>query len=147
MELVPMLQSIHYSNFSDSVSLLSLWFGYCSQLKGLSADVSCVHLGCRLRASGKCLIPCTHPLPKSPLRASVKMAFLVARIGAQKDHCVHLFQKWPLHASVWKSLKTKIWIRTSESFVFTTAIGFQYSTLDYEGVYNRQEPFLVQPEP
>jgi len=27
------------------------------------------------------------------LRASVKMAFLVARIGAQKDPCVHSFQK------------------------------------------------------
>ena len=45
-----------------------------------------MHPGCRLRASGICLIPCAHLLPKSPLRASVKMAFLVARIGAQKDH-------------------------------------------------------------
>ena len=44
-----------------------------------------MHPGCRLRASGICSIPCAHPLPKSPLCASVKMAFLVARIKAQKD--------------------------------------------------------------
>jgi len=64
----------------------------------------CVHPGCRLRTFWICPIPCAHPLPKSQLRASVKMAFLVARISAQKDPCVHPFQKWPLRAS-------NIWIR------------------------------------
>ena len=53
----------------------------------------CVHPGCRLRASGICPIPCVHPLLKSLLRASVKMAFLVVRIGNQKDPCVRPFQK------------------------------------------------------
>jgi len=46
------------------------------------------------------------------------MAFLVARVSAQ-DPCVHPFKKWPLRASVFMSLKTKIGIRT---FVFTTGI-------------------------
>jgi len=77
-----------------------------------------VHPKCRFRESGICSIPCAHPLPKSPLRASVKMAFLVASISAQKDPCVHPFQKLPLRASVFNSIKTKIWIRT---LVFTTA--------------------------
>jgi len=44
------------------------------------------------------------------------MAFLVARIIAQKDPCVHPFQKWTLRASVFESVKTNIWIRT---LVFT----------------------------
>jgi len=42
--------------------------------------MSCVHPGCRLCASGICPIPCAHLLPKSPLRASVEMAFLVAKM-------------------------------------------------------------------
>jgi len=46
-----------------------------------------------LRASEICPTPCAHPLLKSPLRASVTMAFLVARIGAQNDPCVHPFQE------------------------------------------------------
>jgi len=46
--------------------------------------MGCVHPGCRLRASGIC----AHPLPKSPLRAFVKMDFLVARINAQEDPCL-----------------------------------------------------------
>ena len=62
---------------------------------------------CRLRASGICPIPCVHPLPKSLLRVSVKMAFLVARIGAQKDPCVHPFQRWPLHASIIRVTKNQ----------------------------------------
>ena len=66
------------------------------------------------------------------------------------------------------SLKTNIWIWTSESLVLTTgllqpcskqsrtrsifalittAMGFNYPTLVYEGLYNRPEPFLMQPEP
>jgi len=78
--------------------------------------------GCvnRLRASGICLISCTHPLPKSQLLASVKMAFLVACIRAKKDPCLHLFEKPSLRASVFKSLKTKIWIQSSETLVFAT---------------------------
>jgi len=53
-------------------------------------------------------------------RAFVKMAFMVARISVPKYPCVHPFQKRPLRASVFKSLKTNIWIRTSETLVFTT---------------------------
>jgi len=41
--------------------------------------------GRKQRDLGVSPIPCVHPLPKSPLRASVKMAFLVARIGAQLE--------------------------------------------------------------
>jgi len=82
----------------------------------------CVHPGCRLCASGICPLTCAHPLPKIPLRASVKMAFLVARIGATNDPCVHPFQKWPLCASVSKSLKINIWIRTSENLGFITGV-------------------------
>jgi len=48
------------------------------------------------------------------------MAFLFVHIGAQKYPCVHPFQKWPLRASVFKSLKTNIWIRTFEILVFKT---------------------------
>jgi len=43
-------------------------------------------------------VACAYLLPKSPLRASVKMAFLVARISAQKDPCMHPSQKGPLRA-------------------------------------------------
>ena len=94
----------------------------------------CVHPGCRLRASGIWPIPCAHALPKSPLRASVKTAFLVARIGAQNDLCVHPFQKWPLRASISKSLKTNIWIRTSENSVFTTGVLQQRMTQNADNV-------------
>ena len=51
--------------------------------------------------------PCAYPLPKSPLRASVKIAFLVVRIGAQNDIFVHPFQKWPLRASVFRVTKNQ----------------------------------------
>ena len=87
----------------------------------------CVHPGCRLRVSRVCPIPCAHPLLKSPLRAlaSVTMAFLVVRIGAQNDPCVHPFQTWPLYASVFKSLKNNVRIRTSETLFLLP------------GVYNR----------
>jgi len=57
------------------------------RLEGLQ-DVGCAHLGFAPYHEA-----CAHPLPKSPLRSSVKMAFLVARIGAQNDPCVHPFQK------------------------------------------------------
>jgi len=66
----------------------------------------CTHLGYRLRAYGICPIPCANPFPKSPLRASVKMAFLVSRINVPKDLCVHPFRKWPLRAIDFKSPKT-----------------------------------------
>ena len=46
---------------------------------------------------------CAYPLPKSPLCSSIKMAFLVARISAQKDPCMHPFQKGHLRASVSQS--------------------------------------------
>jgi len=87
--------------------------------RGFRVKGFCVHPGCRLRVSGICPIPCAHPLPESPLRASVKMAILVARIDAHKDPCVHLFQKWPLRASVFKSLKTNIW---NPNLGFTTGV-------------------------
>ena len=82
-------------------SLLIAWLTKCIfWLEGLPA-------GCRLRASRICPIPCAYPLPKSPLRASVKMAFLVARIGVPKDPGVHPFQKWSLRASVFKVIKNQ----------------------------------------
>ena len=103
-------------------------------------------LGCRLRASGICPIPCAYPLPTSLLRAFVKMAFLVARTSALKDPCVRLYQEWPLRSSVFQShLKStfgskhlKLWVllpgfyqvvyylkpgsknHSSETLVFTT---------------------------
>jgi len=51
-------------------------------------------------------------LPKSQLRASVQTACLVAHISVQQDFCVHLLQKWPLRAFVFKSPKTNVWIWT-----------------------------------
>ena len=81
-----------------------------------------MHPGCKLRASRICSIPCAHPLPRSLLRASVTMAFLVACISVQNDPCMNLFQKWPLRASVFQSLNTNIRIRTSETLVFTTGV-------------------------
>ena len=59
----------------------------------------------RLRASGICTIPCTYLLPKSLLRASVKIDFLFARISATKDPDVQPFQNRPLRASVFKITK------------------------------------------
>ena len=94
-------------------------------------------------------IPCAHLLPKSPLRASVKMALLVARIGAQNDPFMHPFQNDPfMHPfqtnPFSESLKTNIWIQnfgcTTGCYpvvLITTAIGFHHPTLVYEGVYNR----------
>jgi len=38
------------------------------------------------------------------------MAFLVVRIDAQKDPFVHPFQEQPLRVSIFRSLKTNIWI-------------------------------------
>ena len=67
----------------------------------------CPHPGCRLCASGICPIPCAHPLPKSPLHTSVKMAFLVARISTQNDLCVQPFQKLPLCVSVFRVTKNQ----------------------------------------
>ena len=40
------------------------------------------------------------PVAQSPLRASVKIAFLVACISVPKDPCAHPFQKGPLCASI-----------------------------------------------
>ena len=60
------------------------------------------------------------PVAQKSVAASVKMAFLVARISAPKEPCVHPFQKRPLRASVFKSLKNSIWIQTSKTFIFTT---------------------------
>ena len=57
-----------------------------SSIKGVTCiwDVDCARQGfAQYLARIRC--------PK--LSASVKMAFLVARIGAQKEPCVHLFQK------------------------------------------------------
>jgi len=98
--------SHYYSEIIDSTlsseknSAISNGFSFSSSAKSKVQYEAIVpslllhlHPGCRLRASGICPIPCTHLLPKSPLRASVKMAFLVARIGAQKKPCVHPFQK------------------------------------------------------
>jgi len=82
-------------------------------------------------------IPCTHLLPKSPLRASVTLAFLVARIGAQnKCPCVHPFQEWPLYAFVFKSLKTNIWIRTSDTSIFSTGFLQQRMALNVDTAGN-----------
>ena len=66
--------------------------------KFFSAQISqrgCLHrdVGHKLPASGICHIPCAYPLPKSPLRAPVKMALLVACIRAPKDPYVQPFQK------------------------------------------------------
>ena len=112
--------------------------------------MGCVNPGCRLRASRICPILCAHPLPKSLLRASIKleMAFLVARIGAQDDPCVHPFQKWPLRASVFRVTKNQHLNPNISNFGFynqgfTTAIGFQYPILVFEGVHNWLEPFLM----
>ena len=98
-------------------SLFSIDFSHSGPDGQIDLKRSYVYPGCRLCASGICPIPCTHPLPKSLSRTSVKMAFLVARIGAQKGPCVHLFQKWPLHASVFRVTKTqhldpKLWFNT-----------------------------------
>ena len=82
--------------------------------------------GCRLRTSGICPIPCGHPLPESPLHASVKMALLVARISAQKDPCAHPFQKWPLCASFFKSVTKNQHLDLNFDFyhtIFTTEDG------------------------
>ena len=83
-------------------------------------------------------------------------AHTLACIRFRNDPCTHPFSE---------SLKTNIWIRTPELWFlltafyrgftaaigllwgFTAAIGFHYPTLIYEGVYNRPELFLMQPEP
>jgi len=79
------------------------------------------HPGCRLRTSWICPIPCTHTLPNSALRASVKIAFLIMRTSVPKktitcirfrnEPCVHPFSV---------SLKTNICIQTSETWILTT---------------------------
>jgi len=85
-----------------------------------------VHPGCRLRASRICPILCAYPLPESPLRESVKMAFLDARIDArwQNDPCVHPFQKDLYVHPFSDALKINMWIPTSESetLVFSTRV-------------------------
>ena len=64
-----------------------------------------MHLGCRLRASGICPILCTHPLPKCPLRTSVKTRFLVAGIRVKFHRCMHPYSKSALHASALRFTK------------------------------------------
>ena len=60
----------------------------------------CTHPGCRLHASGICPIPCTHPLPKCPLRTSVKTRFLVACIRVKFHRCKHPYSKSTLHVLI-----------------------------------------------
>jgi len=92
-------------------------------------DVRCTHPGCAashtLRAS----------VAQKSLRASVKMAVLVARIGTQKDPCVHLFQKWPLYGHVSRVTKNQHMDPNIWNFCFycrvLKTIGFHYSTLVY----------------
>jgi len=81
------------------------------------------------------------PVAQKSVAASVKMAFLVARISAPKEPCVHPFQKRPLRASVFKSLKNNIRSKHPKLFFLlpviypvvktkkTTAIGFLCPTL------------------
>jgi len=90
-----------------------------------------VNLGCRLRASGICPIFCAYPLPKSPLRASIKMALLVARIGAQNDRCV---SEMTLRASFFRVTKNQHLdpnIRNSGFYyrVFTTTMALTADTV------------------
>ena len=136
-------------------------------VRGLLVTV-CLHLGCRLRVSGICPIHFAPPLPKSPLCAYDKISFVVVRICGQKDPCVHL-SKWSLWLRTLVPKKTLACIRfRNDPCVhpvfrvtktqrldpkirnfgidfrnFTTAIGFQYPTVVYEGAYNQPEPFLV----
>jgi len=81
-------------------------------IKGVACirDVGCAHLGFAPYLA--------HPLPKSPLRASVKMVFLVAGIGPKKTLCVYRCRKEHFvhpFSRLMLPLQTNIWIR---SFVF-----------------------------
>jgi len=69
------------------------------------------------------------------------MALLVARIGAPKDPYMHQFQKWPLRASVFKSLKTNMWIRT---LGFTTGVLQQRMAQTEWLVYGSCKPPVVR---
>jgi len=86
-----------------------------------------VHPGSRLRASWICPTPYTHPLPKCPLRTSVKTRFLVAGyivagIRVKFHRCTHPYSKSPLHASVLRSIKN--WHSDPSSVTLVLLPGF-----------------------
>jgi len=111
-------------------SLFSIDFSHSGPDGQIDLKRSYVYPGCRLCASGICPIPCTHPLPKSLSRTSVKMAFLVARIGAQKALACTCFKNDPCMHPFSDSLKPSIWIRN-----FGLILIF----------YNRGWPWLLTP--
>ena len=98
-------------------------------IKGVTC-IQEVAWGSRLRAHRIYHIPCVQPLTKSPLRASVKMAFLDVRIGPQKNPCVHLFQNRPLRAFVVKSKKKHLDL----NFVFKYHVLWQRMALTEDTV-------------
>jgi len=105
-------------------------------------DVGCTHPGfapylARIRCPK---VRCVHPSKWHLwLRESVPKKTLTC-ICFRNDPCVDTFSEKTQH------MDTNI---RNLGFYYRVlkAIGFHYSTLVYEGVYNRPEQFLMQPQP